>query len=226
MKRRQFLTLSGAGTGACFFTNELWRRFTDYSDNHGTPLLEETPKSVAETLYVDCDYGMISLNSPHGEIWAPRLTWSEYLEKTLGYVPDCSEGWREAYNHFNLLPPPGSGRLRNELLRKGDCHYEVDDLDDSIPDDLQSNYEQWGWVISDSPESRAFHFLYGLDIGNLDSDSNALSIGKLDFCEGPAPGNNSTFVTLEGGRTEVAVSCLQRRLNELIGNVEVVYSRY
>jgi hypothetical protein len=223
MKRRQFLTLGGAGAGACFFTDALWRRFADYADNQGASLPQGIPKSVVETLYVESECGMIALNSRPWDTWAPRLTWSEYLEKTLGYVPDCSEGWRDAHDRFNLLPPPGSCRFRNELSKKGGCHYEVDDLDDSIPDGLQSNYEQWGWVIRDSPESQAFHFLDGLDIGNLDSDSTALSIGKLDFCEGPAPGNNSTSVTLEGGRPEVAASCLQRRLNELVGNVEVIY---
>ena len=113
MKRRQFLTLGGAGAGACFFTEDLYRLFSDYAANQRAPLLEEIPKSAVEKLYVDSETGTISLNSPHGEIWAPRLTWSQYLEQTLGYVPDCPEGWREAHERFNLLPPSGSGRLRN-----------------------------------------------------------------------------------------------------------------
>ncbi|MFP6900203.1 MAG: hypothetical protein VCA36_04635 [Opitutales bacterium] len=224
MERRQFLTIGGAGGGGCFFTRDVFRLFSDYYDNHGAPLLEETPKSTIDKLYVEPECGTISLNSSQeDEIRPVRFTWNEYLVTRLGYVPTCSEGWREASEYFNLLPPPSFGRLRKELKKKGDYCYEVDDLDETIPEDLQSFYEQNHWLMEDSPASQAYHFLDRLDIGNLESDPNALSTGELDFVHCPAPFNNSTFVTLEGRDPEVAASCLQRRLNELVGNVEVIY---
>ncbi len=223
MKRRQFLTIGGAGGGACFFAGDLWRLFSDYADNHGVPLLEETPRKAGSKLYVEPAYGMIALDAPVWSVEPQRLTWGQYLDLRLGHVPGCEEGWREARDHIGLLPPPSFDRLRKELVKKGGCQYEVNDLDEEIPSDLQASYLQWEWVMTDSPESQAFHFLDGLDIGNLGSDPEVSSAGELDFTEGTMPGNNSTIVSLEAMEHDLAASCLQRRLNELVGDVEVIY---
>ena len=224
MKRRQFLTIGGAGGGACFFAGDLFRRFQDYVDNHGVPLLEKTPRKAGRTLYVEPAYGMIALDAPVWSVEDPAcLTWGQYLDLRRGYVPNCEEGWREARDHIGLLPPPSFDRLRKELAKKGGYRYEVNDLDEEIPADLHASYLQWEWVMTDSPESQAYHFLDDLDIGTLGPDPEVASAGELNFTEGTMPGNNSTMVSLRAMDREVAASCLQRRLNELVGDVEVIY---
>lgn len=220
MKRRQFLTLGGAGGGACFFGERLFSRFRDYAGNHGKPLLEDLPKTKRTQLFVDKSSQVLCLGSRQWDCEPERLTWNEFLSNQ-GYGTRTEDDWLTLYEEFNLVPPRKFKRLRKSLFYFDEREFEPADLREEVSDSVHENYVEFQWARSFSPEASAYYFLEKLDIGRLSADPRAGSVGRLAFFDGPCPGSNALYAELEGG--EVAASCLQHRLNELVGDVEVVY---
>lgn len=220
MKRRQFLTIGGAGGGACFFADDLFRRFQDYVDNHGKPLIEELPKTRRTHLYVDKDSQLLCLGSKQWDCEPERLTWDQWLSDH-GYDTRTEDDWAELYQDYNLVPPRKFKRLRRDLFDFDEREFKPADLREEVSDSVHENYVEFEWARHSSPEASAYYFLEKLDIGKLSADPRAGSAGRLGFYDGPHPGSNALYAELEGG--EVAASCLQRRLNELVGDVEVIY---
>ena len=220
MKRRQFLTLGAIGGGACFFTEHLFRRFEDYANNHGKPLLEDLPKSRSTRLYVDKSSQVLCLGSRQWDCEPERLTWEEYLTNS-GYGIRTEEDWRRIYQEYELAPPRKFKRLRKDLFDFYETDFESADLEDEVSDGIHENYVENDWGRSSSPEASAYYFLEKLEIGNLSRDPLSDSVGELAFYDSDHPGSNALYAELKGG--EAAASCLQRRLNELVGDVEVIY---
>jgi hypothetical protein len=220
MKRRQFLTLGATGGGACFFAEHLFRRFEDYANNHGKPLLEDLPKSGSTRLFVDKSSQVLCLGSRQWDCEPERLTWEEYLTN-LGYGIRTEEDWLRIYEEYELAPPRKFKRLRKNLFDFDEKDFEPANLSDEVSDDVHESYVENDWVRSSSPEASAYYFLEKLEIGNLSPNPLSGSVGELTFYDAPHPCSNALYAELEGG--EVAASCLQRRLNELVGDVEVIY---
>lgn len=106
--------------------------------------------------------------------------------------------------------PPAEMSIR-DFIREcagGEDHgyWHTDDYDQPIGDFFV--WEIWPYQYSAS--ARAFYFLYGLDLGTIDS-SGETNIGYIDFVEGPAPGNDSRFVCVDA----LGASLLQHRLADM-----------
>ena len=73
------------------------------------------------------------------------------------------------------------------------------------------------WLAADeAPDTKAFAFLSRLDIGPELGGGD--TVGRIDFVNGPCPGNDSRFVSVPD---LLSLSLLQQRLNQMDGTTLV-----
>ena len=77
------------------------------------------------------------------------------------------------------------------------------------------------WERTASPHARAFHLLKSLDLGPDLSGGEA--VGEIKFIDGPCPGND--YLGVEAP-SEVDISLLQKRLNELDTGIRISMDKY
>jgi hypothetical protein len=200
MKRRDFLTLCGYVAGACMIPGRLARAIRDTCVLGGQPYLINPP-SLGGVIYA-VQYGDSDFTLRYGEAVSPP-TWREYLEENAGIDTRDKKAIKE-WQRWKLGLEPGE---EEKIV-----------LGKEIDGGILSEWQDWDYAMTYSPEAQAFHYLGNLP---LDDGSGPLSgdpLGKLKFIEGDRPGSNLTFVMAPDLAT---LACLQHRLNTLGENVGI-----
>ena len=91
-------------------------------------------------------------------------------------------------------------------------YYEDDDFDRVM--DFWEVVDNW--CRCDSPNAKAYMLLEDLDLGPQFKGKDA--VGEIDFIDGPCPGND--YLGVEAP-TEIDVSLLQKRLNDLDTGIRI-----
>lgn len=184
MDRRSFLV----GAGGALLTSAFYRDVIRYAERARTPLLI-TPDAYSRILYAlddhDGGFDLYLGEHPHNDR-PPRWTVRQ-LAFARGY---------EEEEFISYL-------VRSHGLTEEDSENRLDwDVDESEVVEY--------WARRDSANARAFHELKNLDLGPPCGTSR--SHGGIRFIDGPCPGNDSLFVTVED---MTSLSLLQARLVEL-----------
>ena len=204
MKRRHFLLDAASCLPCCLLPGDLVRRAAAALEAGDTAAALAAPTRAVTTLYAlnDGYRFMLSLGSTATEP-AP-LSWREWAN-LRGIDIDNQEEFRD----FSI---------ERELLEESEATSRLfSSPDETIPSGLQSDYLDWGWAHSDSPQAQAHHYLRALDLGNAPT-ARGESLGELSFIEGPMPGSNWTWVETDN---ELVLASLQRRLLELGEDIRI-----
>jgi hypothetical protein len=159
-----------------------------YFENHGEPLLE-VPAATEQVLYVGDWENELYLGENPYDAQPPSFTWREFFEY-CGY-----DDMEYALEQWGFDEEP-------ELLDEPACEDTVIDA----------------WARTDSPNARAHHYLWSLDLGPDLVEGRR--VGGLEFIDGPMPGNDYLGVRACDG---VSLSLLQNRFNELGEKVRIEF---
>ena len=201
--RRQFLINGLLSTGAWLLADPLARRIQRLATEQNRPHLIELDRPSVH-FYANRqeeDSYLLTLGTSVFDDCPQSLTWGELFE-VKGVNPRNRKQLLEYANVWDLRDPE-TGKIR------------LPDENDDVPWGIFRDYLYDDYLVKDSAAAQAYHYLAELDLGPLPADEKTQSLGRLEFIDGPCPGNNSTMVL---ARSAATLSCLQQRLLAL--NIE------
>ena len=181
--RRQFL-LAGTALGAGLIVPSFFKQAAAFVEQCGEALLVPPKEIITDMFAIDRgDYEyQLNLGNPYTE--PPILSWREYFAT---YGDDPLE-YFDVANESEIEERIGIG-----LDDEADWFVVVD-----------------SWARSESPNSRAYRLLEGLDLGTELSGADA--VGEIRFIDGACPGVDYLGVHAPD---DLSLSLLQHRLNQL-----------
>ena len=191
ISRRQFL-IGAASTAAGLILPSWVRAAERFIETEDAPLLElpTTARTRVNAVFLD---GIDDIRLLIGNPYEgpPRLTWFQYFERYYG----------DEYGSFEEFALEGYGVPLNP----------TGEADDWVVMET--------WLSRDeAPDTKADSYLEQFDIGPVLGAGD--TVGRVDFINGPCPGNDSRFVSVPD---LLSLSLLQKRLNQIGTNTELVY---
>ena len=186
MDRRSYLIGAGSVLTAAYLNKANW-----FLQNKQTivPLVSQTPKTRKLFLVnTGIEYEFRLDSSDFG---FETLRYREALHRYRGYYLPKEKlisfrGFRDIYHEYGITP--------NMLDQEADPMFYIDE-----------------WAYSDSTCSKAYHYLYGLDLFG-DDNEEGLRAGDITFMESPNPASSYLGVV---SHDPISASLLQGRLLEL-----------
>jgi hypothetical protein len=204
MNRRHFLLDAASCLPCCLLPGDFVRRATAALEAGDTAEALAAPTRAASTLYA-LDEGERYLLSLGSNATGPEtLTWREWADYSNVNIDNREEFFDHAIEHGLLEETEKLDRLFSSP-------------EDPIPSELQAAYIDWGWAHTDSPQAQAYHYLFGLSLGDS-SSADGHCLGQLSFYEGAMPGSNWTWAETDSA---LVLASLQRRLLELGEDVKI-----
>jgi hypothetical protein len=193
LSRRAFLLRSAglaAGAATALILPSWVRQAARFVEAEGRPLIEPPRRELTVINAVRLD-GTDDYRLTIGDPFEepPKLTWYEFFER---YYDDEFESFEN---------------FAEEML--GQWVQPFDEADSWMVLDT--------WLATnEAPDTAAYQYLETMDIGPTLGAAD--TIGRIDFVNGPCPGNDSRFVSVPD---LLSLSLLQKRLNHIDGTTLV-----
>lgn len=203
LTRRHFLISGTSLVGACLLPPSFLKRLSRLTDNPAAAIA--APENPCEIHYATRRHSgrwQLSLGWPTGEL-PPVPSWREWLADYESVDPDDPNDVERWFKKWS----PGIDRLSPGWR------------DEPVDACTWTTYLEGRFLVSDSPEARALHYLSTLNLahGPLVDDAGA-ELGRVNYHHGTMPGADSHFVDVHGA---AILPALQHRLRKLGENVAI-----